>query len=252
MRPPAGIDKLLDRRPKELSGGQRQRVALARCIVREPLAFLFDEPLSNLDAKLRASARAEISKLQKSLGITSLYVTHDQVEAMTMADRIVVMDSGRIRQMGAPMDLYMKPRDVFVASFLGSPPINLISGRTLRSERGLRFVSDGLEVTVPVEGAYPEGPSTLGIRPEMLLLGSDVEGPSIPVSATVVYVEQHGAEQIVEVELGRAPGTPVIARVGGNRSLKAGDAARFSVPLNALHFFDAAGDRLALDGRLSN
>lgn len=167
-----------------------------------------------------------------------------------MADRIVVMDAGRIRQMGAPMDLYMKPRDMFVASFLGSPPINFIAGRIARSERGLRFISDGLEVTVPVDGAYPEGQATLGIRPEMLLLGNDVEGPSIPVSATIAYVEQHGAEQILELALERAAGTPVIARVGGNRIFKVGDAARFSVPLSALHFFDSAGDRLALDARL--
>lgn len=185
------IGHLLDRKPRELSGGQRQRVAVARCIVRQPHAFLFDEPLSNLDAKLRASARVEISKLQKSLGVTSVYVTHDQVEAMTMADRIVLMDKGRIRQIGAPMDLYRDPDDTFVATFLGAPSMNMIEGQIADG----RFTAG--QSRIPVAAGGYAGPATLGFRPEALSL-TDTPG-AVTLAAQITHAEQLGAETIYEL-----------------------------------------------------
>ncbi len=181
------IGHLLDRKPRELSGGQRQRVAVARYIVRQPYAFLFDEPLSNLDAKLRASARVEISKLQKSPGVTSVYVTHDQVEAMTMADRIVLTDQGRIRQIGAPMDLYRDPEDTFVATFLGAPSMNMIEGQIADG----RFTAGQTQVPVAVSGY--SGPATLGLRPEALTL-TDMPG-AVTLAAQITHAEQLGAKR---------------------------------------------------------
>ncbi|MEE3101313.1 MAG: ABC transporter ATP-binding protein, partial [Pseudomonadota bacterium] len=168
------IGHLLARRPRELSGGQRQRVAVARCIVREPHAFLFDEPLSNLDARLRGAARVEISRLQAQLGMTTLYVTHDQVEAMTMAHRIVLMEGGRIRQQGAPMELYERPADLFVAGFLGAPAMNLVPGVVEPGPGGPLFRAAGL--AVPAPAGAPEGPATLGLRPEALAPGAPGPG----------------------------------------------------------------------------
>jgi ABC-type sugar transport system ATPase subunit len=232
-----GIGHLLHRRPKELSGGQRQRVAVARCIVREPAAFLFDEPLSNLDAKLRATARVEIAKLQKGLGITTLYVTHDQVEAMTMADRVVLMDGGRIRQAGAPLDLYHRPRDLFVATFLGAPPMNLLPGAVAVEDGAPVLRAAGLALRLAAEVA--PGPVTLGVRPEALEPGSGAGG--LTLEGPVAHVEQLGAETLVELAGGERP---VIARLRGTQAVAPGARVRLSAPLAALHLFDAAGDAI--------
>lgn len=235
-----GIGHLLDRRPRQLSGGQRQRVAVARCIVREPAAFLFDEPLSNLDAKLRGTARVEITKLQKSLGITTLYVTHDQVEAMTMADRVVLMDGGRIRQVGTPMDLYHHPRDLFVATFLGMPPMNVLPAEIV-VEAGIPVLR-GAGVRLPLPGVAP-GTVTLGIRPEMLAPGNEAGGVSF--EGHVSHVERLGAETVVEVELGEPSGRTLTARLPGTQPVGLGSRITLSAPIDALHVFDASGEAIA-------
>ena len=190
-----GLGDLLNRKPRELSGGQRQRVAMGRAIVRKPQVFLFDEPLSNLDAKLRVQMRVEIRKLQKALGITALYVTHDQIEAMTMSDLLVVMNKGAIEQAGSPLDIYRKPASVFVATFIGSPPMNIFDGR---------FVGEGLvEIEgqrVPVDPAIGQAigqPVKIGIRPEHLLPAP--QGLTI----TVDLIEALGASQIIHASLGK-------------------------------------------------
>ena len=231
------IAHLLDRKPRELSGGQRQRVAVARCIVREPHAFLFDEPLSNLDAKLRASARVEISKLQKSLGVTSVYVTHDQVEAMTMADRIVLMDQGRIRQIGAPMDLYRDPDDMFVAAFLGAPSMNMIEGRI---DAGIFMAG---QMRVPMAANSHSGSATLGVRPEALTLAPSDRGS--PIEAKVTHTERLGAETILEVQPAD-PALPILkCRQPDHAAVPGGQAAVtvFIDPAEA-HLFDGEGRRL--------
>lgn len=236
-----GIAHLLHRRPKELSGGQRQRVAVARCIVREPSAFLFDEPLSNLDAKLRGAARVEIAKLQKSLDVTTLYVTHDQIEAMTMADRIVLMDNGRVRQQGAPMDLYKRPRDLFVASFLGSPPMNLIAGRVVRTHGSAQFIAEGFELSLPNGFIDYEGACTLGIRPEAL---SPDPNHGIILQGVTSHLEYLGAETLLEFILEGASAIRLVARLTGSHPASPGDALVLSCPPSALHLFDAAGNGL--------
>ena len=239
------IGHLLERRPKELSGGQRQRVAVARCIVREPAAFLFDEPLSNLDAKLRGTARVEIARLQKALGITTLYVTHDQVEAMTMADRVVLMDAGRIRQIGAPMELYHKPVDLFVAAFLGAPAMNLLAGDIRRDSAGLVFAMAGLEVPLPIGTNCAPGPATLGLRPEAL----ERQAPSpgrITVEGIATHIEQLGAETLVQFALRDAPDAALTARVPGGWSVRPWDAVTLTADQAALHLFDMAGAAVPL------
>ena len=242
-----GIGHLLHRRPKELSGGQRQRVAVARCIVREPAAFLFDEPLSNLDAKLRGAARVEIVKLQKSLGVTTLYVTHDQVEAMTMADRIVLMDAGRIRQLGTPMELYHQPIDLFVAGFLGSPPMNLLSGRLRTGHLGREFVASDLVVPLP-DVAAPDGPVTLGIRPEDLQIASGGSGSGLAVCGVVSHVEHLGAETLVEFSAGKAGTERMIARLAGTRPVETQDPIEVRAGLASLRLFGGDGAAIPLHG----
>jgi multiple sugar transport system ATP-binding protein len=211
------IGELLDRRPGQLSGGQRQRVALARAIVREPKCFLFDEPLSNLDAQIRAQTRAELVRLHRQLGSTMLYVTHDQVEAMTMASRVAVMQDGRLQQVASPLDLYRRPATRFVAGFIGTPPINQFTGRVV----GGRF--DGaLPAVVGVEGLER---AVLAVRPEHLLLGraSGDDGRD----ATVVHVEPLGPETHVRVRFGG--GEEAIARVGGDARFVIGESVRARV-----------------------
>lgn len=231
------IGHLLERKPRELSGGQRQRVAVARCIVREPHAFLFDEPLSNLDAKLRASARVEISKLQKTLGVTSVYVTHDQVEAMTMADRIVLMDDGRVRQIGAPMALYRDPDDLMVAGFLGAPSMNMIAGQITDAV----FAAGGVHLPADV-GGY-DGPATLGVRPEGLSLTPVPGGPEL--AARVSHVEQLGAETILEAASEVSAFPPLRLRMSDGLARPVnGSAIAIHINPSAALFFDAAGQRL--------
>ena len=188
------LDALLERRPKDLSGGQRQRVAIGRAIVRKPKVFLFDEPLSNLDAELRVQMRFELARLHRELGATIVFVTHDQVEAMTLADRIVVMRNGRVEQVGAPMDVYRDPDNTFVAGFIGSPRINLLDGRVEAVERGFATVSvDGLignTVRVPLHAdVQPRSAIKLGIRPEHMLVDGSGE---CAIAARIEFVEQLG------------------------------------------------------------
>ncbi|MBW4709405.1 sn-glycerol-3-phosphate ABC transporter ATP-binding protein UgpC [Roseobacter sp. YSTF-M11] len=212
------LEDYLKRRPRELSGGQRQRVAMGRAIVRKPSVFLFDEPLSNLDAKLRVQMRLEIKQLQRRLGVTSLYVTHDQVEAMTLADRMIVMNGGIADQIGAPLEVYANPATEFVAGFIGSPPTNFLKAQSA-------------EVTIP-------GAVTLGIRPEHLLLTSE---PS-PVAGTVLYSEALGAETLVHLRLPDA--SLVTVRQGATEPLPAeGTSAGLTWDASEQMLFDAEGRR---------
>ena len=230
------LEKFLDRKPKALSGGQRQRVALGRAIVREPAAFLMDEPLSNLDAALRVQTRAEILKLQKRLGTTTIYVTHDQVEAMTMGDRIAVMRGGHLQQVGTPELLYNHPVNMFVAGFIGSPAMNfatvevdgdaLVLGSTRLQPSGR---------AAKVAASRPAGAKlVLGFRPEDLELGSSENGRlSIPI--TVDVVEYLGREELVH---GQTEGSEVIALLDSERKLAAGETVELSIPSERVHLFD--------------
>ena len=217
----------LKRKPRELSGGQRQRVAMGRAIVRQPAVFLFDEPLSNLDAKLRAQTRIEIQKLHHELGITSLFVTHDQVEAMTLAQRMLVMNGGRIEQIGTPEEVYQRPATTFVAGFIGSPPMNLITGRV----EGSTFVAGNARLPLP--GAAPrEGEVILGLRPEHAALGDTGGWP-----LRVEVVEMLGAERLVYGKLGDAAFT---LRLDGTLTPpKPGDTVHLQADAARLHWFDA-------------
>ena len=220
----------LARFPRQLSGGQRQRVAMGRAIVRDPQVFLFDEPLSNLDAKLRVQMRAEIKELHQRLKTTTIYVTHDQVEAMTMADRIVVMRDGVVEQSGLPLDLYDRPATLFVASFIGSPSMNLIKG-VIRAEGGPRFVSDG-GVKLPLKSA-PAGSvgkaCIYGIRPEHLALGGDIE-------AEISVVEPTGSETQVFAKLGAQK---IVGVFRERVTARPGEKLLLSPNLDAVHLFDA-------------
>jgi multiple sugar transport system ATP-binding protein len=228
-----GVGKLLDRRPGELSGGERQRVAMGRAIVRKPKVFLFDEPLSNLDAALRAELRVEIAALVRRLGVTSLYVTHDQVEAMTMGDRIAVMRGGALQQIGPPREIYEDPANVFVAGFLGSPPINWIEVE----RRGERLVGAGVAWPAPPGIDVPER-ALAGVRPEHLALG----GQGLGIDATVIQIEPLGAETHVLLE---ASGSRLRAKVPGFDAPARGAAVRVAVRADAVLWFDAAtGARL--------
>jgi multiple sugar transport system ATP-binding protein len=205
------LTQYLDRKPRQLSGGQRQRVAIGRAIVREPKAFLFDEPLSNLDAALRVNMRLEIMQLHQSLGSTMVYVTHDQVEAMTMADRIVVLDKGQIEQVGSPLELYNRPVSLFVASFIGSPKMNLMTGDLAKSH----------------------GAVTIGVRPEHILLG---DGPH---EATALLAEHLGSDTFLHLD-GGALG-PLVVRTSGESPIKPHEKVRFAFDPARIHRFDNSG-----------
>ena len=228
VRPAAeilGLSKLLERYPRQLSGGQRQRVAMGRAIVRDPQVFLFDEPLSNLDAKLRVSMRAEIKNLHQRLKTTTVYVTHDQIEAMTMADKIVVMHDGRVEQIGAPLDLYDAPANLFVAGFIGSPAMNMLTGRL----DGDRFVT-GDGVALPLARPVTTGgPVVYGLRPESMHLGGEVP-------FTVGVVEPTGSETHV---LGRIGATEVVGVFRERVRAQPGEEIRVRVDPEATHVFDA-------------
>ena len=199
-----GLTEYLDRRPADLSGGQRQRVAMGRAIVRHPKVFLFDEPLSNLDAKLRSQMRAEIRRLHNRLGVTSIYVTHDQVEAMTLADRIVVMNDGNIEQIGTPMELFLHPANTFVAGFIGSPPMNQFRGKLARHSNGMSVEVGEARIEVP--DTVPEDPGReviLGIRPEHVLL-EPTEDTS-PVNVRLDLIEPLGSEALLHAEIEDEP-----------------------------------------------
>ncbi|HEY0968653.1 MAG TPA: sn-glycerol-3-phosphate ABC transporter ATP-binding protein UgpC [Opitutaceae bacterium] len=242
-----GLETYLDRKPKALSGGQRQRVAVGRAIVRRPKVFLFDEPLSNLDAKMRVGMRAEISRLHQRLGATMIYVTHDQVEAMTMGNRICVMKDGRILQVAAPLELYNRPADLFVAGFIGSPPMNLFTG-TLASEGDtVRFVesSSTAAVTVPLPASLAAAAAAhgarevvLGIRPEDVQLVAP--GANAHAEATVDVVEPMGAETYLTLKTGNGS---LIARVHPGEPATRGQAVRVAFAPDKLHLFDRATER---------
>jgi multiple sugar transport system ATP-binding protein len=224
-----GIGKLLDRKPRELSGGERQRVALARAIVREPSVFLLDEPLSNLDAKLRAAAREELERFHKSVGTTSIYVTHDQVEAMAMGDRIVVMNFGRVHQIGTPGEVYDDPADTFVATFLGSPPMNLIE----TADAIVGFRAEHLFPVAHLAGraAVPED-----------LRAEDREGPFLSLRFRISHAEYLGAERILygQLEGGRFDGKKAVARMSATHGARfeSDSLHAFAVPERHLRFFD--------------
>jgi ABC-type sugar transport system ATPase subunit len=236
------LSALLDRKPRELSGGQRQRVAIGRAIVREPSVFLFDEPLSNLDAALRVNTRLEIAKLHRQLGATMIYVTHDQIEAMTLASKIVVLNHGRIEQVGAPLDLYHRPRNLFVASFIGSPRMNLIKGRVLSVDPArLTIGFAGGEATVAAApGSLKSGDEvTVGIRPEHM---ADRAPDAIRLDGKVEAVERLGEASFLYMRLDE--GTDVIVRATGDATAQPDDRFTAHVTPDALHVFDATGQAL--------
>jgi multiple sugar transport system ATP-binding protein len=228
------MEKLLARRPAELSGGQRQRVAIGRAIVKEPKAFLFDEPLSNLDAALRVRTRVELAELHQRLGSTMIYVTHDQTEAMTLADRIVILNDCKIEQVGTPMEVYSRPASRFVAGFIGSPAMNIMAVTlTGQSDRAAARLGDGAVVPLPF-APRGEGPWELGIRPEALTVAPDGQ-----TNATAMVVERLGDRTLVYARL--ADGTQVIAQDGGKSQVRAGDRIGLRFDLAELHLFDAQG-----------
>ncbi|WP_019537098.1 ABC transporter ATP-binding protein [Paenibacillus ginsengihumi] len=239
------IEHLLDRKPKALSGGQRQRVALGRAIVREPQVFLMDEPLSNLDAKLRVQMRAEISKLHKRLETTVIYVTHDQTEAMTMGDRIVVMDKGIIQQAATPEEIYNHPVNMFVAGFIGSPSMNFINGGFVDKGGSLYFQTTGISVEVPEGKAkilrdkgYANKEVVLGVRPEdfheeAIFLEAS---PNTIVNAHIEVAENLGHEMFLY--LNGIGNQSVVARVDGRAGMKEGTNVKLAVDMNKVHFFD--------------
>ncbi|MDA3624425.1 ABC transporter ATP-binding protein [Saccharopolyspora sp. WRP15-2] len=227
---------LLDRRPKELSGGQRQRVALARALVRDPKAFLMDEPLSNLDAKLRTATRVELAALHRRLGSTFIYVTHDQVEAMTMATRIALINGGRLEQVGTPAEVYDQPESVFVAGFLGAPPMNLLSARVAAGDERVRVTAPGLDVPL-WRGTTPEQEVVLGIRPEHLSFAALTEEPGErPLLRGVVRaVENLGSEEVAICDVG---GTDVAVRGPRPLGVVAGEAVALTADPHRIHLFD--------------
>jgi len=215
----------LDRKPRQLSGGQRQRVAIGRAIVRQPSAFLFDEPLSNLDAALRGNTRVEIHKLHRALGATTIYVTHDQVEAMTLADRVVVLKDGLIEQVGTPLELYDHPANQFVAQFIGMPSMNMVSASAIPSfsaATGGRLPNDGF----------------LGVRPEGLRVHPKQGAPVSDVLGRVELIEALGADTLIHVDVG---GVPLIARQNDRTPLQAGDDVAVELDPSVLHLFNREG-----------
>jgi multiple sugar transport system ATP-binding protein len=232
------LEPLLKRRPRELSGGQRQRVAIGRAIVRKPQVFLFDEPLSNLDAGLRINTRVEIAKLHKLLGATMIYVTHDQVEAMTLADKIVVMNNGRVEQQGKPLELYYRPANLFVAGFIGSPAMNFLAG-TARGRSGIDLGPAGV-LAAEIPRSIADGEKlTLGIRPEHLKVQA---GEGAGLSATVDLVERLGELGFAHLRLPN--GQLVIAEIRGETGLRPGGRASLTPEASHIHLFDASGSRI--------
>jgi sn-glycerol 3-phosphate transport system ATP-binding protein len=226
------IEAFLDRKPRQLSGGQRQRVAMGRAIVREPVAFLFDEPLSNLDAKLRVQMRVEIKRLQRALGTTSVYVTHDQLEAMTLADRLVVLNGGRIEQVGTPIELYERPATSFVATFIGSPSMNL-----------LQMTDGAADWSAPAAAIDRHGLTTLGIRPEDISLADGAAGADhFRATVRVGAVELVGAESYVHGTLAR--GAPLVFRVPGRSRMAIDEKVEVVARPESLHCFNEQGRRL--------
>jgi multiple sugar transport system ATP-binding protein len=230
------IEELLERKPRQLSGGQKQRVAIGRAIVREPQLFLFDEPLSNLDAELRVQMRVELAGLYQRLGTTMIYVTHDQIEAMTMATRIVVLNKGNVEQVGSPFELYNFPRNLFVATFIGSPKMNLLAAKV---ENG-RAEIPGLGGMPLPTGINPDDPITIGVRPEQLT----IDGPGdLALTGTVSLVEYLGSEVFIYLKL--ETGQTVMVKAPGKSSHQSGQTLSVSLRADDAHYFNAAGYRLS-------
>jgi len=230
------LERFLDRKPKALSGGQRQRVALGRAIVREPAAFLMDEPLSNLDAKLRVQTRAEISRIQQRLGTTTVYVTHDQVEAMTMGDRIAVMRDGLLQQVGPPPELYMQPVNKFVAAFIGSPAMNFAMARA--EDGALKLGNTTLDLTGQHAKAAAQRKGRdleIGFRPEDLEIANGSGDGGVRFPAKVEVVEYLGNQELLHVD---AEGNDVVALVSSDKKVKVGDNVEFTIATERLHLFD--------------
>ncbi|MFC3727078.1 ABC transporter ATP-binding protein [Neoaquamicrobium sediminum] len=226
-----GLEQLLDRKPRQLSGGQRQRVAMGRAIVRQPNVFLFDEPLSNLDAKLRVQMRSELKELHQRLGVTTVYVTHDQIEAMTLADRVVVMNGGIVEQMGPPLDLYDRPESLFVAAFIGSPPMNFLEGVVEGADTLLLDDAQSIALPMSVSG---KGRTTVGIRPEHLSLAAT------GWPATVAVVEPTGSETQITARMGEHV---VRVLVRGRTDAQPGDAIHLTARAEDIHLFDSRSGR---------
>src|SRR5437764_10150854 len=236
-----GIGELLLRKPRQLSGGQRQRVALGRAIVRHPRVFLFDEPLSNLDAKLRVQMRVELKKLHERLGTTAVYVTHDQVEAMTLGDRVVVMRDGWVQQVGDPLELYNEPANRFVAGFLGSPAMNFATLRVTADNGSLWAASEGIRIKVPAPmkdrlGPYAGKDVTLGVRPEDIRIAGDSDPPELNIPAVVEVVERLGSEILLDVAVGAVT---MVASVEPISRAKVHEQLQLAINPERLHFFDA-------------
>ena len=240
-----GIAHLLDRKPKQLSGGQRQRVAVGRAITRKPSVFLFDEPLSNLDAKLRVQMRAEISKLQNRLKTTTVYVTHDQVEAMTMGHRIAIMKDGKLQQVGTPLEVYEQPRNLFVAAFIGTPPMNFVKATVADGGGTLKAGTFSLPVPAslrPLVAGKDGTPLVVGLRPENVVDPSKpTRGETARLAATVEVIEPLGHEVLVYARLGGDD--LVVAKVDPHRAPAYDAKIELVVELDALHLFDAATER---------
>lgn len=230
-----GLEKLLDRHPRNLSGGQRQRVAMGRAIVRQPQVFLFDEPLSNLDAKLRVQMRSEIKQLHQRLKTTTIYVTHDQIEAMTMADKIVVMRDGHVEQIGSPLDLYDSPANLFVAGFIGSPGMNFIKGQ-ISAEGPVEFIANGgARLPIPADVPVTRGQQVIyGIRPEHLTINQG------GAQADVTLIEPTGAETQITAGLGDVQ---IVATVRDRLALNAGDSISIAPDLTKVQLFDAVTEK---------
>jgi sn-glycerol 3-phosphate transport system ATP-binding protein len=239
-----GLSEFLDRRPAQLSGGQRQRVAMGRAMIRSPEVFLFDEPLSNLDAKLRVQMRIEIRRLHNRLGATSVFVTHDQVEAMTLADRIVVLEGGRIEQIGTPSEVYHRPASRFVAGFIGSPPMNLIEG-TVAGDRTIAF-ADGSDLHLPGLALERGRKVVVGIRPESLSVGLAALDRPVRQRFDLQFVEHLGPAALAH---GLFAGAAFVAQVATDLAVGSPEGLAFGCEVEAVHLFDAADGR-RIDGAL--
>jgi multiple sugar transport system ATP-binding protein len=239
-----GIQELLKRKPRQLSGGQRQRVALGRAIVRHPQVFLFDEPLSNLDAKLRVQMRVELKKLHDRLGTTAIYVTHDQVEAMTLGDRVVVMKDGLVQQVGEPLELYNEPANLFVAGFLGSPAMNFAPVEISETNGALWAGNEGMRIQVPAEiagrlGGHIRNDVTMGIRPEDLHVATGADPEELSFDAMIEVIEKLGSEILLDVAVG--PHT-MVASVDPSVRVNVHERLRLALNPERLHFFDTRSE----------
>jgi multiple sugar transport system ATP-binding protein len=243
------LGPLMDRKPSQLSGGQRQRVAIGRAIVREPDVFLFDEPLSNLDAALRVQMRIELGKLHDDLKSTMIYVTHDQVEAMTMADKIVVLHGGIVEQVGSPLELYHRPNNLFVAGFIGSPKMNFIKGKASQTGKTINVaLSDGSKIALPARSAKLDGTQdvTLGIRPEHIAI---VDKGKSDTKGTVRLAEYLGSESMFYMSM--ADGSDISVKAGGLTKAENGAKIALNLPTEACHLFDAKGNTI-LNGTMGD